>query len=156
MTDITPARPLPALLLQVKNVAIQKLYERLGELGFGDIREGHGCVFGFIDIEHGSRLTDLAEASGLTKQAVGEAVTELERLGYLKREACPDDRRAKIIELTDRGREACLTGRGFFAQLEQEWADELGADLVSGLRAAAEAIVDHEGAPAAQLPTPVA
>ena len=67
-----------------------KLFERLREAGFDDVREGHGCVFGFIDMENGSRLTDLAEGSGLTKQAVGEAVAELERLGYLERRAaCP-------------------------------------------------------------------
>ena len=57
-------------------------------------------------MENGSRLTDLAEGAGFTKQAVGEAVAELERLGYLERAACPDDGRAKIIKLTDRGRDA--------------------------------------------------
>jgi DNA-binding MarR family transcriptional regulator len=148
VTELTFPRPLPALLTQVKLAAVAKLFERLEEAGYGDIREGHGCVFGFIDMENGSRLTDLAEAAGFTKQAVGEAVAELERLGYLERDACPGDRRAKIIRLTDRGRDACLTGRRFFAEIEQEWADELGEDLVSGLREAAERIVELEDAPA--------
>ena len=85
----------------MKNAAVQKLFARMADAGFGDVREGHGCVFGFIDMENGSRLTDLAEAAGFTKQAVGEAVAELERLGYLERAACPDDGRAKIIRLTD-------------------------------------------------------
>ena len=103
-------------------------------------------MFGFIDLENGSRLTDLAESSGLTKQAVGEAVAELERRGYVTRAACPGDRRAKIIELTDRGRDAVLTGRRLFAEIEREWADELGAEVVGGLREAAERIVEVEGA----------
>ena len=64
------------------------------------MREGHGCVFGFIDLDHGSRLTDLADRSGLTKQAVGEAVAELERKGYVERVPDPLDGRAKIIKLT--------------------------------------------------------
>ena len=140
MTDITFQRPIPALLTQVKNAALQKLFVRMAEEGYGDVREGHGCVFGFIDMENGSRVTDLAEAAGLTKQAVGEAVAELERLGYLERAACPDDGRAKIIKLTERGRDAALAGRRMFAQIEQEWADELGEELVKSLREAAERI----------------
>jgi DNA-binding MarR family transcriptional regulator len=139
----------------VKLAALQKLFAGLDERGFGDIREGHGCVFGFIDTEQGSRLTDLAEASGFTKQAVGEAVTELERLGYLERVACPDDRRAKIIHLTERGQEAALAGRRLFAEIEAEWADELGADLVAGMREAAERIVELEDAPAPGSPLAV-
>ncbi len=147
MTEFTYPRPLPALLTHVKVLAAQKLFHRMADAGFDDVREGHGCVFGFIDLDNGSRLTDLAESSGLTKQAVGEAVAELERRGYVRRAACPGDRRAKIIEVTDRGRDAVLTGRRLFAEIEGEWADELGADLVGGLREAAERIVELEGAP---------
>ena len=142
MTDLTFQRPIPALLTQVKNAALQKLFVRMAEEGYGEVREGHGCVFGFIDMENGSRVTDLAEAAGLTKQAVGEAVAELERLGYLERAACPDDGRAKIIKLTERGRDAALAGRRMFAQIEQEWADELGEELVKSLREAAERIAE--------------
>ena len=141
------ARPLPALLQQVKHTAIEKMFMRMAEAGFGDVREGHGCVFGFIDFEHGSRLTDLAERAGLTKQAVGEAVAELERKGYIERLPDPDDGRAKIIKLTERGREAYVTGRRLFAEVEREWAEQLGPDLVEGLREAAERIVDLEAAP---------
>ena len=89
MTELTYPRPLPALLTHVKVLAAQKLFDRMADAGFDDVREGHGCVFGFIDLENGSRLTDLAESSGLTKQAVGEAVAELERRGYVTRAACP-------------------------------------------------------------------
>jgi DNA-binding MarR family transcriptional regulator len=144
VTELTFQRPIPALLTGVKNAAIKKLFVRMAQEGFGDVREGHGCVFGFIDMENGSRLTDLAEAAGFTKQAVGEAVAELERLGYLERAACPDDGRAKIIKLTERGREATLTGRRIFGEIEAEWAEELGPELIASLRAASERIVELE------------
>jgi DNA-binding MarR family transcriptional regulator len=137
-------RPLPALLMEVKAAAVQKVFERLRDNGFNDVREGHGCVFGFIDLEHGSRLTELAEGAGLTKQAVGEAVAELERLGYLERVPDPKDGRAKIIKLTPRGLEACLTGRRIFAQIEREWAEEFGEELIAGMREAAERIAHAE------------
>ena len=113
-----PPRPLPALLTEVKMAAVRKLQSRLAELGHPNVREGYGCVFGFIDIEKGSRLTDLAEASGFTKQAVGEAVTELEKHGYVERLPDPTDGRAKIIKLTDWGMDAVVKGRRVFAEIE--------------------------------------
>ena len=139
-----PPRPLPALLTQVKEAAIHKLRDRLANEGYGDIREGYGCVFGFIDLDEGSRLTELAERSGLTKQAVGEVIPELEQLGYVTRESDPRDRRAKIIKLTPKGRDACLTGRRLFADIEREWAEQLGENLLAGLREAAERIAAAE------------
>src|ERR671920_1968000 len=142
-----PPRPLPALLTGVKLAAIEKLRARIGDAGHPEIREGHGCVFGFIDIANGSRLTDLAADAGLTKQAVGEAVTELERLGYVTRVRDPQDGRAKIIKLTDRGIDGCLKGRRLFAEIEREWAAELGEDLVASMREAATRIAALEGAP---------
>jgi DNA-binding MarR family transcriptional regulator len=141
---LLPPRPLPALLTEVKTAALRRFLVRLAGEGFDDIREGHGCVFGFIDVEHGSRLTDLAERAGLTKQAVGEAVAELERLGYLERVPDPRDRRAKIIKLTPRGLEAVVTGRRLFAEIEREWADQLGEELLVGLREGAERIAAAE------------
>jgi DNA-binding MarR family transcriptional regulator len=151
-TDPSP-RPLPVLLTQVKQLAVHKMRERLAEEGYGDIREGYGCVFGFIDIDEGSRLTDLAERSGLTKQAVGEVIPELEELGYVTREPDPRDRRAKIIKLTPKGRDACLTGRRLFAEVEAEWAEQFGEELLTALREAAEQIAAAERGEAAQAGT---
>jgi DNA-binding MarR family transcriptional regulator len=143
---VRTVRPLPALLTEVKMAAVRKLLSRAAEAGHPDIRLGYGCVFGFIDLENGSRLTELAEASGVTKQAVGEAVSELERIGYVTREPDPSDRRAKTIKLTDRGVDAYWTGRRLFAEIEQEWADQLGEDLIATMREAAEKIFELESA----------
>jgi DNA-binding MarR family transcriptional regulator len=142
-----PPRPLPALLTGVKLAAIEKLRGRIADAGHPEIREGHGCVFGFIDLDRGSRLTDLAAEAGLTKQAVGEAVTELERLGYVQRVPDPQDGRAKIIKLTDRGLDAVIKGRRIFAEIEREWAEQIGPELMASFREAATRIAALEGAP---------
>jgi DNA-binding MarR family transcriptional regulator len=139
-----PPRPIAGLLNEVKVAAVRKLFDRLRQEGFEHVREGHGCVFGFIDIENGSRLTDIAERAGLTKQAVGEAATELERLGYAERVPDPTDRRAKLIKLTPSGVAACLTGRRIFAEIEREWGDQFGEELVASMRQAAELIAASE------------
>jgi len=142
-----PPRPLPALLTGVKLAAIDKLRGRIADLGHPDIREGHGCVFGFIDLDSGSRLTDLAASAGLTKQAVGEAVTELERLGYVTRVPDPQDGRAKIIKLTDRGLDAVIKARRIFAEIEREWAEQIGPELMASFREAAMRIAALESVP---------
>jgi DNA-binding MarR family transcriptional regulator len=140
--SVDPSRPLPALLAQVKAIAVQEMFRRMAEAGFDDVREGHGCVFGFVDLEHGSRLTDVAERARLTKQAVGEAVAELERLGYVERTPDPIDGRAKIIKFTERGRAAALTGRRLFAEIEYEWAERYGEERIADMRACAEEIAE--------------
>jgi DNA-binding MarR family transcriptional regulator len=140
--SVDPPRPLPSLLAQVKAAAVQEMFGRMAAAGFDDVREGHGCVFGFVDLEHGSRLTDVADRARLTKQAVGEAVAELERLGYVQRVPDPADGRAKIIRFTERGRDAALTGRRLFAEIEDEWAERFGEERIAELRACAEEIME--------------
>jgi DNA-binding MarR family transcriptional regulator len=138
----TDRRPLPGLLAQVKVLAVQDLFRRMADAGFNDVREAHGCVFGFVDLDQGSRLTDVAERARLTKQAVGEVVAELEQLGYVRRVPDPADGRAKIIQFTERGREAALTGRRLFAEIEAEWAERFGEERIADMRAAAEEIAE--------------
>jgi DNA-binding MarR family transcriptional regulator len=106
---------------------------------YSDIRITHGCVFGNIDPD-GTRLTDLAARANMTKQSVGEVATELERRGYIERVPDPGDGRAKIIRLTERGRDAQALGFRIIDELEQEWGERFGVERVAALREALEAI----------------
>ena len=126
-----------------------ELNDRVHATEFSDLRAGHGCVFGNIDPESGSRLTELAERALMTKQSVGEVVTDLVRRGYVERVADPSDGRAKIIRLTERGREAYVLGRQLIDEIERDWAERYGEDRLSALREALEAVVaDRAGVPA--------
>jgi DNA-binding MarR family transcriptional regulator len=118
---------------------VGELARRVAETPYSDIRPSHGCVFGNIDPE-GTRLTDLAERAHMTKQSVGEVTTDLERRGYLERVPDPNDGRAKIIRLTERGRTAQALGRELIDEIEQEWAERFGAERVAALRDALEVI----------------
>jgi DNA-binding MarR family transcriptional regulator len=120
----------------------EELYRRFADAGFGDIRPGHGCVFGNIDPE-GSRLTDMAERARMTKQSVGEVTTDLERRGYLERLPDATDGRVKIIRLTDRGREAQRVGRRLIDEIERDWAERHGEAHIAVLRETLEAITDR-------------
>ncbi len=125
--------PLIALLSQVRDAVGSELFARLTELGFAELRPAHGCVFGNIE-DMGSRLTELAERSGLTKQSVGEAVADLEELGFVERVPDPADGRAKIIQLTAHGREALAASQEVFADIERRFADELGRERYAEFR----------------------
>ncbi len=87
----------------------------------------------------------------MTKQSVGEVVSDLEKLGYAERVPDPSDGRAKIIRLTERGHVARAVGMELINELEQEWAERFGADRVAALRDALEAITAErlEGVPVA-------
>jgi DNA-binding MarR family transcriptional regulator len=117
----------------------EELTRRIYAAGYTDVRPGHGCVFGTIDA-NGSRLTDLAERAGMTKQTVGEVASDLERLGYVERVPDPSDGRAKIIRLTARGQEAQSIGRGLIDDIERDWGERYGAERVAVLRELLEAI----------------
>ena len=137
------APPLPALLDEVKQMAVDELHRRLNEEGHPQVRPGHGCVFRFVDAD-GSRLTDLADRARMTKQAVGEVVADLEGLGYVERVPDPDDGRAKIIRLTDRGRDGQRAARRIFRDIERRWGRQLGEQRVDELRETLGAILELE------------
>jgi len=133
--------PLPALLGDVREITLGRLHDRLAEEGFPGLRYKHGCVYRFIDGE-GSRLTDLAERSGLTKQGVAEAVGELVQLGYVERSEAPHDRRTKIIRLTERGQAGQRAAARVLAEVEQSWADRFGQHQIASFRRTMEQIID--------------
>lgn len=137
------------LLTIARDLVQDELMDGLVEDGYEAIREGHGCVFGNLSPE-GDRLTDLAERARLTKQAVGEVVADLERLGYVKRSPDPADGRAKIISLTPRGAEVQAAGRRIMEAVEARWAERYGAERVAVLRGLLEEIAASELGPGAR------
>jgi DNA-binding MarR family transcriptional regulator len=133
MSDTQRPPALIALLSQVRDAVAAELYSGLAERGFAELRPAHGCVFGNID-EPGARLTELADRSGLTKQSVGEAVADLEQLGFVERVADPEDGRAKIIRLTSHGADALAAAEEIFSGIEARFAAEVGQERFDEFR----------------------
>lgn len=146
MTSVTqpPARiPLTGLLDVALESMLAEFREELEGSEFTDLRPTHGCVFRFVR-DHGMRLTKLAELASITKQSAGEIVDDLVGLGYVKRIPDPEDRRAKLICLTDRGREAQTHGFGLFAEVEKRWMERYGRERIEALRETLEDIAAGE------------
>ena len=143
-----------SLLHRATDAVAAELHRRLEAAGFGDIRQAHGCVFANVDRD-GARLTDIAARAQITKQAVGEVVSELERLGYVERVPDPEDGRAKIVQLTERGNEAQETGFRIVAEIEAELAEHFGDEHVAALRAVLEQVVVERAPDPGRTPAPV-
>ena len=78
-------------------------------------------------------MTALAEKVGITKQAVGQIVAELEQAGVLCRVPDPTDGRAKLVRFTAAGYRALLAGMGVLREVEDDLASELGETLMRRL-----------------------
>jgi len=138
--EAAPARPaLSQLLSDVKDALVDELHRRMAANGYADIRPVHGAVFRHLPPD-GIRLTQLAAATGMTSQAMGEHVLELERLGYVVRVPDAEDRRAKLIRPTRAGVSLMMFAREALREIEAEWGARLGEDRIAGMRATLEAI----------------
>ena len=115
-----------AVLLREAYVVIERVVPlRLAERGHGAIRVAHGAVFQHLD-EGGTTVSALAERAGMTKQAMAELMHYLEGHGYVQREPDPEDRRAKLVKLTDLGREVVAIVLGLVPEMEARIIDALG------------------------------
>jgi len=113
-------------------------------LGHKDLRPAHARLMVFLGWE-GSRITDIAKAQDVTKNAVGQLVTELEDLGYVERVPDPADGRAKIVRYTRTGRALIGDAATIAEQLNAEIEEVIGAKRLGQLRTMLAEICDHLG-----------
>jgi DNA-binding MarR family transcriptional regulator len=79
----------------------------------------------------GSRLIDLAASADMTKQAMGDLVTQCEAWGLVQRTPDPQDARARRIVFTDTGLAWLQAFEKAVAQTEAEFKLEVGADVAT-------------------------
>ena len=78
---------------------------------------------------NGSRLTDLAASAGMSKQAMGDLVTQSEAWGLVTREADPHDKRARQVAFTASGLLWLEAFQRAVAQAEEEFRQAVGEDV---------------------------
>ncbi len=105
------------------------------------LRAAHTSLFPHIDLA-GTRLTELARRLGISKQAVGQLVDELEQMGALERVADPEDGRAKLIRFSRQPGRSLLDGMRHLQAIEAELAAELGAARMTELREGLGALLE--------------
>ncbi|GAA0956620.1 MarR family winged helix-turn-helix transcriptional regulator [Virgisporangium aurantiacum] len=139
VTDVHIAR----LLLRAVR-AVQSTYiERLQQRGHPGLRTGHIPVFAGLNTEgdDGTRITDLANRAGMTRQMMGRLVRELEALGYLATATHPDDQRAVVVTMTEHGQSIRTEAAAVIAELEADYAVLLKDPELASLKGALQSII---------------
>jgi DNA-binding MarR family transcriptional regulator len=105
---------------------VRYVHERLGQMGFDDVRPAHLTIFQHLSPE-GSRIGELAERCQLTNQSVGYLVDYLEQHGYVERRADPRNRRATLVCFTERGWEEMEACAQILAEIEVDLNQAFGS-----------------------------
>ncbi|MEU3935112.1 MarR family winged helix-turn-helix transcriptional regulator [Streptomyces sp. NPDC029044] len=126
------AMALSAALLAVAGGLTQRINEGVLARGFEGVRPAHGFAFARLAPD-GATVTDLAVHLGVTKQAASRLVDELVHKGYAERGPHPEDARARLVVLTERGRRCTRAAEEAAAEAVREWEDLLGEREVRSL-----------------------
>lgn len=141
-TNITfQKRTFGGLLRRVEETMRARVYGRMAEAGFPDVRPAHSSLFRNM-AEGGSRVSDLAERAQMTKQSMGYLADSLAAAGYVTLEPDPTDRRAKLVRLTEKGRAAGDAMVRLSAETEREFAALIGQPDMAQLRRLLERLAD--------------
>ena len=84
----------------------------------------------------GTRLTDLAAQSQVTKQTAAHLVNELHRAGYVERVTDPEDGRARLIRLTAAAEPLVDAANAAVAKELAVWRGHLGVTRMERLQEA--------------------
>jgi DNA-binding MarR family transcriptional regulator len=79
----------------------------------------------------GSRLTDLAQAAGMSKQAMGNLVDQCEAWGLVKREHDSRDARARTVVFTEDGLAWLAAFQLAVVQAEEEFKSSVGIEIAT-------------------------
>jgi DNA-binding MarR family transcriptional regulator len=129
-----PRSDLGILLLLAYQAFVSQLHADMAEHGYDDLGRSDGVVFRML---HGGPRTvsHLAGRIAITKQGMAQVVDDMERRGYVVRRADPTDARARLVELSERGRAALDVARSFHRSYEQRLTRAQGRESVDAVRA---------------------
>ena len=140
------ARTVPALVQLLARAGAERLRADFAAQGMDGLRPMHALLL--IPLLGGGRhASSLAADLGVTRQAVAQVVTTLERDGYVRRVTDPGDARAKLVCLTPRGRAALRTKQASARAVEEAWRERLGEERLGGFRETLLALLDATGRP---------
>ena len=137
-------RTLGGLLRLAEETLRSRVYAQMAQAGFPDIRPAHSSLLRNMT-EDGSRVSELAERAQMTKQSMGYLADRLAATGYVALVPDPTDRRAKRVQLTDKGRAASETMIRLSAEAEQALAGVVGQADMARLRSVLERLAEKLG-----------
>lgn len=118
----------------------QALARAARESGRPPLRRSHTSLLPHVELS-GTRITDLAQRLGVSKQAASQLVDDLEALGVMARVPDEADARARRVIFTEQGRRDLLQGLALLQRMERELAQAVGEQTMAQLRQALLAIL---------------
>ncbi|MET7403483.1 MarR family transcriptional regulator [Dactylosporangium sp. NPDC005572] len=101
--------------------------------GVTGLTPAHANVIPFVPPQ-GIQIGELANLAKVRKQSMAHSVELLTAAGYVTRRPDPDDGRASLIFLTDKGRALGPASRSAGQRVEGDWAAVVGRDNIDHLR----------------------
>jgi DNA-binding MarR family transcriptional regulator len=101
----------------------------------------HGLAARYLLGRDDVTTVELARYLGITKQSTSEVVALLEKTGTVRRAPHPSDGRARVLLLTDDGKQRLEQGRLRWQRVEDEWAEVVGRERLDVVRGVLEEIL---------------
>ena len=124
---------LPVLLLGAARSLVDGIDAGVRARGFTDLRPAHGFAFARL-AGGGATVVQLAEHLDVTKQAASQMVEDLVTKGYVERHPHPDDARARLIVLTEKGWACTRAAEEAADEILRPWAAQMGTGRLAALR----------------------
>lgn len=107
-----------SLLSHIHTITADFLIEKLKERGYPDFASSHGNILFQLSVNEKMTMGELSEKINRDKSTTTVLVRKLEKDGFITSDAAPNDKRSRIIYLTEKGRQFNAT------------AQELSSDLL--------------------------
>jgi DNA-binding MarR family transcriptional regulator len=139
---ISAKRPEWSALLALQRAAHSTLHVLAAELAHLGLTASEINALANLADDRSRTVSELAAAAGTRPTTLTSVLDRLERRGLVSRGSAPGDRRAVLIELTPSGHLTATTIRQTITGLERRALGSLPADVVTGLRAALQALTE--------------
>src|SRR5262245_1979806 len=114
------------LLVLAYQEFVIELREAVARQGFTDQGRSDGYVLRALGAQP-MTTSELAERLEISKQGAAQIVDDMERRGYVERQPDPNDKRARLLHLAPRGRDALAAARRFHQRYERKLVAAHGA-----------------------------
>ena len=118
------------------------LVDELRQRGFPDFTPAFPPMLSNLDTE-GTRIGVLAVRAGVTRQAAGQLLREIERCGYVDLRQSPHDARATTVHFTARGKKLLAVVLELVERIEHDFARELASGEFDRVRDGLHVIADR-------------
>jgi DNA-binding MarR family transcriptional regulator len=119
-----------------------EFFRRLAKAGHSVLRMPHTMLLERLPPD-GARLSVLASLLGMSQQAAGEIVDDLESAGYVQRIADPADRRAKLVVTRPKGAAAFGEVYAVLSAMDEDFASIVGSQRYDDARSAIVQLIIH-------------